>query len=78
MQSSENGTGIATETPVPGRVDITVAVRADAQYRQEQGYRVNARSILVGATYSVRFPDFLGSARCVSFDGVSTGGAQEG
>lgn len=79
VQSSENGAGIATETPVPGRVDITLAVRAEALYREGKGYSVNSRIIRVGATYSVRFPDFLGSARCVSFDGASVSrGAGEG
>lgn len=75
--SSENGVGIATETPVPGRVDITLAVRAEALYREGKGYSVNSRFIRVGATYSVRFPDFLGSARCVSFDSVSVSRAAE-
>ena len=78
VQSSENGVGIAAETPVPGRVDITVTVRAEADYRKGQGYSVNSRFIRVGATYSVRFPDFLGSARCTSFDSASVIRAQEG
>ena len=78
VQSSENGAGIAVETPVPGRVDITLTVRAEADYRQGKGYSVNSRPIRVGATYSVRFPNFLGSARCISFDSASVIRAQEG
>ena len=78
LLSSENGTGIAQETAVPGRVDITVAVRGQVQYQEGKGYFADACAIRVGATYSVRFPNFLGSARCVSFDGVSLSRIEEG
>ena len=71
LRKMEDGTLGAVETSVPGRVDITLTVRAHAEYRAGEGYYVGAQDIRVGKMYTVRFVDYLGNAQCVRFDGTS-------
>lgn len=71
LQRAEDGTVKAVEAIVPGRVDITVTVLGQAEYREGEGYYVGDQSIRVGAFYTVRFPDYLGSAQCTGFDGAT-------
>jgi hypothetical protein len=71
LQRAEDGTVKAVETIVPGRVDITVTVLGQAEHREGEGYYVGNQSIRVGAFYTVRFPDYLGSAQCTGFDGAT-------
>ena len=51
---------------VPGQVDITVTVVADAIYTQGVGYTINGQAIRVGAAYHVRFPNYVGVGSCDS------------
>ncbi|MBR0442765.1 MAG: DUF4330 family protein [Clostridia bacterium] len=71
LQTLEDGSVAAVEVPVPGRVNITVAVQGMVDYHAGDGYSVDGQRIRVGWTYAVRFPDYLGNAQCVSFDGAS-------
>lgn len=71
LHRAEDGTIKAVESVVPGRVDITIAVLGQAEHREGEGYYVGDQSIRVGMSYTVRFPDYLGSAQCVSFDSAT-------
>ncbi len=71
LQASNDGTASAVELPVPGRINITVAVRGEVQYLAGEGYSAGGHDIRIGKTYAVRFPDYLGSALCVGLEGRS-------
>ncbi len=52
---------------VPGRVDLTVSIKASAAtYTEGRGYAVSGRAIRVGATYALRFPGYTGEGVCVT------------
>ena len=57
---------------VPGQVDITVTVVADAIYTQGVGYTINGQAIRVGAAYHVRFPNYVGVGSCDSLRELTT------
>lgn len=67
VPSAEQGEeAIVVMKPVPGQVDITVTVVADAIYTQGVGYTVNGQALRAGAAYHVRFPNYVGVGSCDS------------
>lgn len=64
--TEEGGEATVVMKPVPGQVDITVTVVADAIYTQGVGYTVNGQAIRAGAAYHIRFPNYVGVGSCDS------------
>ena len=53
---------------VPGRVDITITVQAQAVYATGVGYSVSGKPVRAGASYHARFLNFVGAGVCGSLD----------
>lgn len=67
----ENGTLVAQMQDVPGCVDVTVTLTVEATHESGRGYFVGSTPIRVGQGYTLRFPDYLGRAVCVSIDRIT-------
>ncbi len=56
--------------PLPGRVDITVTITADAIYTKGVGYTINSRALRIGDSYTLRFPGYVGNGVCIKLTEV--------
>lgn len=61
---SVDGVNNAVLQEVPGKIDITVVVRAQAVCREGVGYVIDNRALRVGGVYSFRAPGFVGNGIC--------------
>ena len=66
VSSDTEGESTVVMKEVPGKVDITVTVQADAIYTDGVGYTVSGQTIRVGAAYHIRFPNYVGVGSCDS------------
>ena len=62
--------GTAQMMPYPDKVNLTVTIRVDASYSDDNGYSVDGNRIALGRNYKVRFPGLLAEGECISI-GVS-------
>lgn len=67
----ENGLYVAQMQDVPGCVDVTLSLTVEATHESGRGYFVGSTPIRVGQSYTLRFPDYLGRAVCVSIDRIT-------
>jgi hypothetical protein len=58
--------GSAQMKDKPGSVDITVTVRAEAQYVEGVGYTVGDVVLRMGDTVALRFPGYTGVGSCIN------------
>ena len=70
LLTGADGTHSLVMRPVPGTVDVTVHVTADANYQQGVGYAVGGVSVRVGEIYAVRTASYTGQAHCTAFNGA--------
>lgn len=63
--------GVAQMKEKPGSVDITVTVRASAEYIEGEGYTVGDSIIRVGGNLSLRFPGYTGVGSCINLERTS-------
>lgn len=67
----ENGAYVAQMQDVPGCVDVTLSLTVEVTHESGRGYFVESTPIRVGQSYTLRFPDYLGRAVCVSIDRIT-------
>ena len=69
------GTNLATGKPVtspfPGRITMTLTIRAEAVLTNG-GYEVNGRELILGEALTIRVPDFTGVGTCVSVERINS------
>lgn len=53
---------------IPGRMNITVKISADATYEEGVGYVVGGCAIRVGESVTLRFPGYYGNAVCTAVE----------
>ena len=70
LLTAADGTSSVVMRSVPGYVDVTVHVTADASYEQGVGYAVNGVTVRVGEGYQVRTAQYTGQAYCTAFNGA--------
>ena len=66
-------TGLSVSTVYPGRVTMTLTIKATAS-KSDTGYAVGGRELILGEALSFRVPDFTGSGICVSIQASSPAG----
>ncbi len=58
--------GAAQMKPYPDKVNLTVTIRVDASYSEDQGYSVDGNRIALGRSYTMRFPGLLAEGECIN------------
>ena len=58
-------TGASVTSKVPGKMNMTVTVRAEA-VKTSSGYMINGYELIIGNSITIRTPDFTGSGICTS------------
>lgn len=69
LAATEEGSGgTAVLMTYPDRMDLTVTIRVEAEYRPGTGYEVGGLRIAVGSEYSLMFPGFTGTGTCIALN----------
>lgn len=64
---TDRATGLKITTPYPGKITMTVTVKAVATVT-DTGYEVNGKALILGETISLRVPNFTGSGVVVAIE----------
>jgi hypothetical protein len=69
---TDPNTGLPVSTPYPGKVTMTLTVKATA-IETATGYEIGGHALILGESLSFRVPDFAGSGTCIAIAKSSSG-----